>query len=586
MAVEKWDGVFLGAFGLHWGPRRLRVFPLVFMGMPHELKTPTFPLDLLSYVTGRMSLLRSLILTLAALLAAAGRLAAGDPVSLTDALPEKLVPDLREVLEQGLEKGPSILMRRMEAEQSFQNARGARSSMLPQAYASVSGGVILEQRTNEGKAPVDDRLLEAVLYNVGINQPLFHWGALSKSYSVAKLHTAISARNLDETRRLLAIDLRRRYFDLVVAKGALLLEQKNIASLESELALAKKRVEQGIAASSESGVFEGKLIPARINLDRLKNDYDLLLRNFSRLSGLPLGKIPQPVAELPEVPKIEALIKGLTDAGGLPSTRLQNSEDIARIDRLNYEINKTRLKPKLGLSLSVNQDNRNPDNDALGPKALITSWNAFATVNWTIFDGFGAQAAQRSSLAKLRASEIDRDLARQQDAGDSFRKRRRVWPAPAAASRRLKKMWRQAGLRAARSTRRAGHSISRCSPPTSAGRSSIHCSRLIFPIADSIPRSSRRWRRRLKISPAPLFYVFDETFCDWRTPAGFGCGWLAGLPTDATGGRGGPHRARHRRACGSGEHPRDRGVSHGAEKRIRRSHHQEQHPARLGGEGG
>jgi outer membrane protein TolC len=309
-------------------------------------------------------------------------------------------------------------MRRMEAEQSFQNARAARAPMLPQAYASVSGGVILEQRVNEGQVPVEDRLLEAVLYNVGVNQPLFHWGALSKNHQVAKLYAAISARNLDETRRLLAVDLRRRYFDLVIARGAVALEQKNIAALESELALAKKRVEEGIAASLESATFESKLIPARINLDRLKNDHDLLLRNFSRISGLPLEKIPQPVAELPVPPKIEALITALGDSGGLPSVRLQNTEDTVRIDRLNYEINKTRLKPKLGLSFSVNQDNRNPDNDALGPKALITSWNAFATVNWNIFDGFGTQAAQRSSLAKLRASEADRDLARQQDADE------------------------------------------------------------------------------------------------------------------------------------------------------------------------
>jgi outer membrane protein, multidrug efflux system len=370
-----------------------------------------------------MSFLRSYVLWLAILqagvvlgFAAQPVAASGEaPGTLAQALPEKRLPDLDAVLKEGLVKGPTILMRRWEAEQSFQNARGARAPMLPQAYAYVSAGQILEQRTNEGLAPVEDRVLGAVLYNVGVNQPLFHWGALSKNYQVAKLYSAISARNLDETRRLLAVDLRRRYFDLVIARGAVVLEQKNIASLEVELELAKKRVEEGIAASSESGVIDYKLNLARISLQRLTNDYDLLVRNFSRLSGIPVEKVPVPTAELPPVPDIDALVKRLTDVGGLPSVRLQNSEDSVRIDRLNYEINKTRLKPKLGLNFSVNQDNRNPDNDALGPKSLITTWNAFATVNWTIFDGFGTQAAKRSSLAKLRTSETDRDLAVQQD---------------------------------------------------------------------------------------------------------------------------------------------------------------------------
>jgi outer membrane protein, multidrug efflux system len=402
-------------------------FPLVFVCVGHELKNSYTHLSssfFLQHVIVRMSFLRSYVLWLTVFQAGLGAGIASESVSsaasvstaLVEALPERRLPDLDALLSEGLAKGPTILMRHWEVEQSLQNARGARAPMLPTAYASLSGGRVLEQRSNEGQLPIEDRVLDAALYNVGISQPLFHWGALSKNYQVAKLYAAISARNLEETRRLLAVDLRRRYFDLVIARGAVVLEQKKVANLESELVLAKKRVDDGIAALTESTTIDYTLTQARISLQRLTNDYDLLVRNFSRLSGLPLQRIPVPVAELPPLPKLETLLEGLEGTqSGLPSVRLQNSEDIVRVDRLNYEINKTRLKPKLGLSFSVNQDNRNPDNDVLGPKALITSWNAFATVNWTLFDGFGAQAAQRSSLAKLRASETDRDLAVQQD---------------------------------------------------------------------------------------------------------------------------------------------------------------------------
>ena len=341
------------------------------------------------------------------------------PEELLKALPERSLPELETILKTSLENGPSILIRRWEAEQSRENARAARAPMLPSVYASVNGGVILEQRATEGTQDEPDRVVAAALYNFGISQPLFHWGALSKGYEVGKLYRAISARNVEETRRLLAIDLRRRYFDLVLAHGSVRLEQKNIAELEAELELAKKRVADGFAASTESGTVESKLIVARISLQRLTNDYDLLRRNFARLTGLPIARLPESVAELPAVPELDKVIKALSgDTGGVPSVRLLNSQDTVKAERLNYEINRTRLKPKFGLSFSVGQDNRNADNDQLKQKVLITSWNAFATMNWTLFDGFSANAAQRASLARLRAEETNRSQIEQQDSDE------------------------------------------------------------------------------------------------------------------------------------------------------------------------
>jgi outer membrane protein, multidrug efflux system len=340
------------------------------------------------------------------------------PEELAKALPERSLPELETLLKTTLENGPSVLIRRWEAEQSRQNARAARAPMLPYVYGSVNGGVIFEQTVRDtGEDP--DRVVAAALYNFGVSQPVFHWGALSKGYEVGKLYQAISARNVEETRRLLAIDLRRRYFDLVLARGAVRLEQKNIAELEAELDLAKKRVAEGFAASTESGLIEGKLNLARISLQRLTNDYDLLRRNFARLTGLPAGRLPEPVSELPAVPELDKIIKELSgEAGSTPSIRLLNSQDVVKAERLNYEINKTRLKPKLGLSFSVGQDNRNADNDQLKQKVLLTSWSAFATVNWTLFDGFSASAAQRAALARMRAEEANRGQIEQQDSDE------------------------------------------------------------------------------------------------------------------------------------------------------------------------
>jgi outer membrane protein TolC len=63
----------------------------------------------------------------------------------------------------------------------------------------------------------------------------------------------------------------------------------------------------------------------------------------------------------------------------------------------------------LNASLSASQDNRSPDNNSLGQKQLVTSFNAFASVNWNIFDGFYTQALKQSSLISLRQLRNSRD---------------------------------------------------------------------------------------------------------------------------------------------------------------------------------
>ncbi len=289
--------------------------------------------------------------------------------------------------------------------------------MLPNARASVSAGVILEQRDDGGKK--SDRNIQAVLYNLSVSQPLFRWGEYSKNYQVSKLAHAISERNVEETRRLLAVDLRRRYFDWVIASGSLSLARKNLDELNKHLAFAKKQVEDGFAASTASGLIVAQITTAEISIQRLESDRNILAGNFARLAGVSVDKLPKAVSELPKPPEIDAVVKALSmNTPGESSVRLQNAEDSVRMETLRYQVEKTRLKPKLGLNLSVGQDNRTPDNNVLGPKALVTSWSALATVDWQLFDGFSAKAAQRASLARLRSYEEDLDMVAKQDADE------------------------------------------------------------------------------------------------------------------------------------------------------------------------
>jgi len=340
------------------------------------------------------------------------------PDALIEALPERALPELDAFLKRSLREAPTMLMRRWETEQAEAHAMAARAPMLPSARAYVSTGIIMEQRTDGG---VDsDRTLAAVLYNAGISQPIFHWGALTKNYEVAKLSHAISARNIEETRRLLAVDLRSRYFTLVNVNASIESTRRRLEDLRRQLEHARKQVADGFAASAETSTIDVQITATEMSLQQLERSWDVYRRDLSRISGVPIDQLPSVVDELPKPGELATVVKNLAGTGdpALPSVRLQNAEDAIRAERLRYEIESTRLRPKLGLDFSVSQDNKNPDNNALGPKALITTWSAYATVNWQLFDGFSTKAAKRASLARLRVYEKDRDLAIQQEADE------------------------------------------------------------------------------------------------------------------------------------------------------------------------
>ncbi|WP_175414697.1 TolC family protein [Nibricoccus aquaticus] len=376
-----------------------------------------------------MSLLRPYILWLVAVQAVGRVLVVGaetpavpviaeaiDP--LMAALPERSLRGLEELLRVGLENGPTILVRRWEAEQSVQNTRIARAPMLPNARASFRAGVTLEQRDDGGAR--SDRTLAAVLYDASVSQPVYHWGALSKNHDIAKLTQAVSSRNLEETRRLLALDLRRRYLELVTVDGAIEMARKNLKELNRQFDFAKKQVEDGFAASTASGLITGQITAAELVLQQMEDDRDMRRYDLARVSGVAVEKLPATVAELPKPAELDAVVKALSAAEGVTgqSARMLNAEDSVRMETLRYQVEKTRLKPKLGVSFSGGQDNRTPDNDVLGKKSLVTSWNAFATVDWQLFDGFSAKASQRASLARLRSYEADRDLVARVEADE------------------------------------------------------------------------------------------------------------------------------------------------------------------------
>ncbi|MDR0901396.1 MAG: TolC family protein, partial [Opitutaceae bacterium] len=295
-------------------------------------------------------------------------------------------------------------------------ALAARAPMLPRLEAWVNAGVTHEQQ-REGDGY--DRTLTAVLYNVGFYQPVYHWGALAKNYQIGKLRQAISARNAAETRRLLALDIRRRYLDLMLAKSGLQIARQNLARAGEEYKQMEQLIADGMQAADALDGPRRNLDALRPEARRQEVEYKMLHDSLLRLAGVAEADLDALPESLPPFDNLDAALDALAGAKtAAPSNSLAGLGDQIEAERLNYEIQKTRLWPKFGVNLFVTQENRAPDNNILGPKSLITSWNAFGAMNWRMFDGRETKGLQLASLSRLRALEVRRAQAEKQEGGE------------------------------------------------------------------------------------------------------------------------------------------------------------------------
>jgi outer membrane protein TolC len=346
--------------------------------------------------------------------------APGSAQVLQAEFPERKLPGLQEILHRGLIDGPSILMSQWRAAASAHETRGhgGRADLLPSVNGYIQYGPTYEQHQGDG---AQDRELTAFFYYVGFYQPVYQWNVLTNNYQIKQLQQAMSERDVGETRRLLAIDIRRRYFDIILASNALDLARKNMERLERD----HKEMEQAIADGTRAaGDIDGpnqNIQRAKPEIMDLENKLAALKQSLAQITGLPESTIDRIPAEIPPLPEAELhdALYALSAATSLPpSANLQNQADNARIAKLVFANDKKRLYPRFGLNLNVNEQSRTANYSNEGTRYVFTTWSAFAQVDWTLFDGFGAQAARRASLERLKAAEASQSQTEKQEGND------------------------------------------------------------------------------------------------------------------------------------------------------------------------
>lgn len=336
----------------------------------------------------------------------AGQILAVEAAGGALVLPEKILPQLGPVLAEAVQQSPTMLNRALDLEIAENNRIQSRAGLLPSlgGYASY-----LESR--DTRADLSGRLdVTKVAYNFSITQPLYHWGERNNYFKISEIQSDIAKGQYQDGYRALAQTLRHDYMRLIVLKltvkrGAAYAEHTKNQLAKEEVRLAQKVI-------SEFQIFAVRLAAehAQIIYDRVQFDYDMAKISFARLSGRAVmddGAIPDLIPAVSyDATAYDRLLAGFLAQNELPSVEAVTMRKQLASGALSLANQKTRLRPKFNAVLGISQDEQSYTIN-VAQKYRVNSIFAGVSANWTLFDGFAAQAAVRNELARQRQMRND-----------------------------------------------------------------------------------------------------------------------------------------------------------------------------------
>lgn len=320
-------------------------------------------------------------------------------------LPESQIPILREALQSASSRSPELLLRNLALAQLEAQRMMAASQRLPSLSGSARGtydAVSLssgEGGYNKGTG---------FFYQLGVSQPLYHWGTLDAAVKISELSAEIGKKNYAEVYRTLIGSVRTQFM-------ALIMKRKILAYHEYAMSLSKvaydsdaKKVANGALAAAAIHGTELALKDAQLAVLRSRIDYRNAKKLFELLTGIPEisdDKIPDMVVRPPtaSLEQAEAVIKsGLSDeqqpAAAIFRMQMRQSD-------LEYKIAKYRLFPKLNLTAGTSLDNQISTSSSSVSQDSTYRHNVALVVNWSIFDGFYSRGDKQRALSARRIAE-------------------------------------------------------------------------------------------------------------------------------------------------------------------------------------
>ncbi|CAM3038218.1 TolC family protein [Rariglobus hedericola] len=311
-------------------------------------------------------------------------------------LPEKLIVGLEPLVNAAAEIGPRVLDARLQKLAAEAHEEETRSVTRPRANLYLDFSYRENSETQNGSFKP--------YYNVGVEQPLWHWNALTNQKRVAEIYKKLAGNDYAEARRALIIEIRQAYLDLVLQKLSLAESQTTYDRQRATLAVNRDRSARGEYAADLLATEQLDSRKSAIARDRLQVGLQRALREFAIMNGLEsfsADQLPAAIAEVPSSAKALFVPEAakLAPANRIPDA-LARREGELEAARLQQEITRVRNYPKVNLAAGADQGASSGTD-----QSAVVNYFAGVRVRWNIFDGFATRAAVKEARVTVRKNE-------------------------------------------------------------------------------------------------------------------------------------------------------------------------------------
>ena len=343
---------------------------------------------------------------LAALAFLVGGLCAAAPAGDQVMLPEQVFPQLDVMLKSAVQQSPRMLSRALDLEIAENNRIQTHAGLLP-----TVGSYFSYYKASDDRADLSGRhIVDKIAYNITLTQPLYHWGELKNTARMGEIQASITQGQYREAYRLLAQELRASYLRLIVQKLALRRARFYLDYTQNQLSQQEDRFTKKVISEVEISVARLTAEQAQLAAERTEFDYETAKASFARLAGttgLADEAIPDSIPAAVYAPgAFSQLLAGFLAQKDPPTLEANTLRHLLEIENLNYQVQKTRLRPKLNAVVGTSQDEQTYSLN-VAQKYRVNSIFAGLAVNWMIFDGFSSGAIVRTSLARRHQLEND-----------------------------------------------------------------------------------------------------------------------------------------------------------------------------------
>ena len=284
------------------------------------------------------------------------------------------------------------------------------------------GGLILEVKSivlpnatvNASTSTVDDGLLQpntnqnSWAVGVQVRQVLYGGGGLRAAIRAQDSIREAALFDLQTVIEDVILDIKTRYYDVLLARESIEVQEENIVLLEDQLTNARNRFEAGSVSQFDVLQSEVAVANARPALIRARNAYRIALDEFRRSMGYQnidrqnVRKVPEFSGDLVYSPIDYALESSLSSA-------LTKRPELQQLDLLADAQESAIVNAQSGfrpdVSLVGGYDLRS-DTDVASLREYNHGWNIGLQATWSIWDGRATRGKVVQARSQLRQAKL------------------------------------------------------------------------------------------------------------------------------------------------------------------------------------